>query len=338
MPVPVSNPPNPWQSVHVDWEGEPPPARLEVFEETARSILSENDSPDVGFRFSANPYRGCYHGCAYCYARSSHQYLGFGAGTDFERKIVVKTNAVELLREAFDKPSWQGEVVALSGNTDCYQPLEASYRLTRGMLEVAAQYRNPVGIITKSSVIRRDVDVLSDLARDASVRVTLSIAFADDETGRAMEPWASPISRRFETVRVLADAGIPVGVSLAPLIPGLNDRMIPEILQRAHDAGARHAFTTMLRLSGEVLPVFDERIEHALSAPLAKKVRAGIRELRGGAMNDSSFGARMRGLGPRWQVVEDLFHAQVRRLGMDGEGWSYLPSTFRRPSRQLDLF
>jgi DNA repair photolyase len=346
MPHALANPPNPFDSTRVDYvddhiDVEPPLAKLEIFEEEARSILAENTSPDVGFRFSANPYRGCYHGCAYCYARPSHQYLGFGAGTDFERKIVVKTNAVALLREQFEKKSWEGDVVALSGNTDCYQPLEASYRLTRGLLEVCEEYRNPVGIITKSSIIRRDVDLLARLARVAHVRVTLSAAFADDETGRALEPWASPISRRFETMKILSDAGVTVGLSLAPMIPGINDSSIPELLERGKAAGASYAFIVLLRLSGEVLPVFDERLERAF--PLrADKVRSAIRDMRDGAMNVTAFGKRMRGTGARWKVVEQLFELHVRKLGLNlSEGLEDQPTTFTRPEpprRQLTLF
>ena len=346
MPNAVLNPPNPFDSTRIDWAGdhidvEPPLAKLEVFEEEARSILAENSSPDIPFRFSANPYRGCYHGCAYCYARSSHQYLGFGAGTDFERKIVVKKNAVALLREQFEKKSWQGDVIALSGNTDCYQPLEASYRLTRGLLEVCAEYRNPVGIITKSSIIRRDIALLARLNEVSSVRVTLSAAFADDETGRALEPWASPISRRFETMKLLSDAGIPVGLSLAPIIPGINDSAIPELLERGKAAGARHAFIVLLRLSGEVLPVFDERLERAF--PLrADKVRNAIRDMRDGAMNVTAFGKRMHGTGARWEVIEQLFQLHVRKLGLNAsEELAALPTSFARPEKpkkQLSLF
>lgn len=209
---PVSNPPNPWNSTHVDWLGDPPPARLTVFEEDARSILSENDSPDVGFRWSVNPYRGCFHACAYCYARPTHQYLGFGAGTDFERRIVAKVNAAALLEQAFNRRSWLGERIAFSGVTDCYQPLEAHYGLTRSCLEVCARFRNPVGIITKGALVRRDVDVLQQLHRTAAVRVHLSIPVADDDTARIIEPGASLPSQRFAAMEALARAGVPVGL------------------------------------------------------------------------------------------------------------------------------
>jgi len=344
MPRPLANPPNPWSETRTEWSGDhldapPPLAKLEIHEERAKSILAKNDSPDLAFRWSLNPYRGCYHACAYCYARPSHQYLGFGAGTDFDRKLVVKVNAVELLEETFASSSWQGEWIAFSGNTDCYQPIEASYRLTRRLLETCARHRQPVGVITKSTLIRRDLDVLSELARRAQLKVTLSIAMPDDETGRALEPFASPISKRFEAMRVLADAGIEVGISLAPIIAGVNDMAIVSLLERARDHGARFAFMTMLRLSREVLPVFDERLAAAM--PLrAEKVRAGIRSMRGGAMNDSEFGSRMTGQGERWRMVEQLYRTTVARLGFGrsedviGEA----ATTFERPGAQLSLF
>jgi DNA repair photolyase len=340
-PPPTHNPKNRFAATEIEWEGEPPLAQLDPIEERAKSILAENDSPDVGFRFSINPYRGCYHGCAYCYARPSHQYLGFGAGTDFERKIVVKVNAVELLREAFERPSWKGDLIAFSGNTDCYQPLEARYRLTRGLLELCLAYRNPVAVITKGSVIRRDLDLLARLAREARCRVTISIAFADDEMARAIEPWASPPSKRFETLRMLAEAGVPCGVSLAPLIPGLNDDQMVEILERAKECGATHAFTVLLRLPDEVLPVFDERLQAAFPNRYSKVMNA-IREMRGGKMYESAFHQRQVGRGERWRMLERIFEMQVRRLGLDRASMGNLrggePTTFRRPERQTTLF
>lgn len=343
MPRDLRNPPNRFSSTEREYdEGATPLAELTPIEEHAKSILAENDSPDVGFRFSINPYRGCYHGCAYCYARPSHQYLGYGAGTDFDRKIVVKVNAPELLREAFAKRSWQGETIAFSGNTDCYQPLEAKYGLTRQLLEICLEHRNPVGVITKGAVIRRDLDVLARLAREARCRVTMSIAFADDETARAIEPWASPITKRFETLRMLADAGIACGVSLAPVIPGLNDSHMPEILERARDAGASHAFIVLLRLPSEVLPVFDERLREALPMRHAKVMNA-VREMRAGKMYESDFGQRQVGRGERWNMIQQVFDMHMKRLGLDRRSTAMdleeeTPTTFRRPQRQLTLF
>jgi DNA repair photolyase len=338
MPRPVANPPNPWLSQHVEYLEDVPPAALEVYEEDARSLLSRNDSPDLPFRWSVNPYRGCYHGCAYCYARPSHEYLEWGAGTDFERKIVVKRNAPALLRAAFHAPSWRGEVLAFSGVTDCYQPLEAAYALTRGCLEVCVEYRNPVGIVTKGALVARDTDLLVELGRVAGCSVTLSIPFADDEGGRQLEPYASTISKRFAALARLSAAGVRTGVGVAPVIPGLNDSQIPAILTRARDCGASHAFMTMLRLPGSVLPVFTERLQAAV--PLrAGAVLSAIRDVRGGAMNRSGFGDRMTGAGPRWQAIEQLFTTHARRLGFTEEP----PRTparqaFRIPLRQRSLF
>jgi DNA repair photolyase len=334
---PVSNPPNPWESVHAEWLGEPPEARLEVFEEEARSILSENDSPDVGFRFSVNPYRGCFHGCSYCYARPSHQYWGFGAGTDFERKIVVKKNAPELLRKELARRSWSGDTIAFSGNTDCYQPLEAAYVLTRSCLEACADFRNPIAIITKGALVRRDVDLLIRMSRQTPVSVTVSIAFANDAVSRALEPGTSPPSQRFETLRILSEAGLRAGISIAPTIPGLNESDIAELLERAREAGARFAFQTLLRLPAEVLPVFVERLREAFP-DRARRVLHAVEDVRGGKMNESAFGKRMHGEGPRWEAIEALFEAQCRRLGLNVRNEAEIPSGFRRPSRQAGLF
>jgi DNA repair photolyase len=330
----VDNPPNRFHAQAVEWHGPAPDARLVVHEEEARSILSENKSPDLPFRFSVNPYRGCYHGCAYCYARPSHQYLDFGAGTDFERQLVVKTNAAELLERALRKPSWQGESITFSGNTDCYQPLEASYELTRRCLEVCLRQHNPITVITKSGLVRRDLELLRALSERAPVKVFLSIPFADDASGRAIEPGASPVSKRFEALAALSEAGIETGVAVAPLIVGLNDRMVPQILERAHAAGARHAFTVALRLPAEVAPVFEARLREA-HPDAADKVLSAIRQVRDGKLNDPRFGSRMRGSGPRWDAVARLFELSAARLGINTKRILEPP----RPKRgQLPLF
>ncbi len=339
-PLPLSNPPNPWSSTTVEWLGEPPNAPLHVYEERAKSILNEIESPDVGMSWSLNPYRGCQHACAYCYARPSHQYWGFGAGTDFDRNIVVKVNAPELLREAFDKRSWTGEAISLSGNTDCYQPLEASYTLTKRCLEVCLDYRNPAHVITKSALVRRDIPLFVELAKRASAGVTISIPFADDAMGRAIEPLASACSNRFETIRLLAEAGVRTSVIMAPIIPGLNDTQIAEVLERAREAGAERASMTLLRLPKEVLPVFLERLDAAFP-DRAGKVRRAIQDMRGGKMNEASFGARMEGTGPRWQAIATLFELTAKRVGL--ATWSRpelreKATTFRRPSAQRELF
>jgi DNA repair photolyase len=338
VPRPVKNPPNPWAKTEVEWLDEPPNATLQVFEEEARSILSENESPDLPFRYSLNPYRGCLHACAYCYARPSHQYLGFGAGTDFDRKIVVKTNAPDLLREAFERPGWRGDGVVLSGNTDCYQGLEASYELTRRCLAVCLDFQNPVSIITKSRLVARDAALLGEIARRARAFVFLSIPFARDEDAQKIEPWASKPSLRFEAMRLLAEAGVPVGLGIAPVIPGLNDSDIAELLERGKEAGARVAFMQPLRLSAEVLPVFEERLAEAYP-DRAQKVRNAILEMRGGKMNDSQFGSRFAGKGPRWAMIERVFETHCKRLGLSEERLTTEgASTFRRPKRQLSLF
>lgn len=315
VPRPRENPPVRFEAAHLEWEGAPPPADLSVHEEHAKSALSENKSPDVGFRFSVNPYRGCFHACAYCYARPTHPYLGLGAGTDFDREIIVKVNIVEQLRKRLATSSWRRDLIAFSGNTDCYQPLEAHYRLTRGCLEACADFETPVTIITKGKLVRRDVDVLQELTRVAGCRVALSIPFANDEDARAIEPYASSPSKRFETLRILAAAGIDTAVAVAPIIPGLNDDQIPEILRRASDAGATSAFKILLRLPLEVLPIFESRLSEAF--PLRhRKVMNAIRDTRGGKATESRFSARMAGQGPRWLAIEKLFSTQCSRLGL----------------------
>jgi DNA repair photolyase len=507
-PLPVANPPNPWQSNVVDYLGEPPLAPLQIFEDHTRSILSKNDSPDLGFTWSVNPYRGCMHACAYCisgdteiwmgdgttrplarlrvgdevygtaesgsyrryqktrvlahwsvakpayrlvledgtefvssadhrfltangwkhvadgernergrphlapndrmmgpgrfaaaqarslagrvvrdpsglqvasirplatllplfdittetgdfiangvvshncYARPSHEYLGFGSGTDFERKIVVKPDAAALLREAFERKSWKGELVMFSGNTDCYQPLEASYRLTRACLEVCAEYRNPAYVITKAPLIERDVELLARLSRETSFGVTISIPFWNEATARSMEPYVATPSRRIKTVKRLAEAGIEVAVNVAPICPGLNEEDMPTILEEAKAAGATSAAMTMLRLPGSVKEVFEERIRKEL--PLrAERILARTREVRGGRLNDPRFGQRQTGEGVYADAIAALFRRTSERLGLRSKEVEpdepCTASTFRRPPReterksteQLDLF
>ena len=343
-PRPVSNPPNPWETTAVEYLEEIPPSRLEVLEDHSREVLSRNDSPDLPFSWSLNPYRGCLHACAYCYARPYHEYLGYGAGTDFETKLVVKPRAPELLREAFERPRWKGETIAFSGVTDCYQPLEASLRLTRACLEVCAEYRNPVGIITKAPLIERDLDVLRTLAREARLTVCITLPFHDAQAARAMEPYVATPRRRLQTVERLAAAGIEVGVAVAPLIPGLNDEDLVRVLTAAREAGATRAFSTLLRLPGPVQAVFEERLREKL--PLrAERVLHRIRETRGGQLHDNRFGHRMRGEGLYAETIRQLFEATARRVGL-GTTWekdeaAERQSPFRRPMKsgtQLSFF
>jgi DNA repair photolyase len=334
----VSNPPNPWSSHHVEWLEEPPTVATEVFEEDARSALSENRSPDVPFRFSVNPYRGCAHACAYCYARPGHQHLGFGAGTDFDQHIVIKTNVHELLARELARPRMRGERIAFSGVTDPYQPLEASYELTRRCLEVCLQRGNPVGIITKSALVRRDVELLAKLARGPGAHVYVSIPFLDEAHARAIEPGAPTPARRFETLQALADAGVPTGVAVAPLIPGLNDADAAGILERAAAAGAQRAFCILLRLVDETRLVFEERLRATLPER-ASRVLNALEEM-GGATR-AGFGRRMAGSGERWRAVEELFRLRCRKLGLEhGEAVPELPagSAGDCPLRQGELF
>jgi DNA repair photolyase len=343
-PRPVSNPPNPWASTEVEYLDEIPPSRLEVLEDHSRELLSRNDSPDLPFRWGANPYRGCLHACAYCYARPYHEFLSMGAGTDFETRIVVKPHAPELLCEAFERPRWQGELVAFSGVTDCYQPLEASLRLTRRCLEVCAEYRNPVGIITKGVLIERDLDVLQTLAREARLWVSISLPFHNPELARAMEPYVAPPKRRLQTIERLAAAGISVAVSVSPIIPGLNDEDIAKVLTAVREAGAARAHYTLLRLPGPVKQVFEERLREKL--PLrAERVLHRIRETRGGELSDQRFNHRMRGEGLYAETIARLFETAARKVGLQKSELSEMteaaPTTFQRPARpsaQLSLF
>jgi DNA repair photolyase len=337
----VENPPNPWLKHSVEWIGEPPEARLEVFEETeTRSIITHNDSPDVGFDYSVNCYRGCAHACTYCFSRPTHEYLGYGAGTDFERKIVVKVRAAELLRAELMRKSWRGSALTFSFTSDPYVPLEAHYGLTRKCLEVCLEFRNPVGIVTKSALIRRDVDLIAQLAREASASVFFTIPFGDRETARALEPFAPTPDARFNAMEMLAAAGIRVGIGLAPVIPGLSTD-IPQLLKRAREAGASRAFMTMLRLPGSVAQYFEQRLRERLPTK-AERVLSHIREARDGKLNSSEFGERMRGKGEYWKALARLFDVHCERLGfnLEREG-SYAhseKSSFRRPSAQGNLF
>jgi DNA repair photolyase len=336
----VENPPNPWLSTSVEWIGEPPEAKLEVFEETAtRTIITHNKSPDVGFDYSINCYRGCTHACSYCFSRPTHEYLGFGAGTDFERKIVAKVHAPDLLRQELMKPSWKGDALVFSFTSDPYLPLETHYGLTRKCLEVCLEFRQPVTIVTKSALVRRDKELLCALAREADASVNFTIPFRDHETARALEPFAPSPDARFHAMEELAAAGIKVGIGIAPMIPGLNDSHIPELLKRAHKAGARTAWMTMLRLPGSVAPYFENRLRERLPTK-AERVMSHIREERKGRLNSSEFGARMKGTSEQWRVIEQIFKIHCQRLGFNSKRYTDQEKapTFRRPTAQSSLF
>ncbi|MBS0172323.1 MAG: PA0069 family radical SAM protein [Nitrospira sp.] len=332
----ISNPPNRFESAQRERLEPAARARVELFEDDTQQILSRNESPDLPFRWSVNPYRGCFHACAYCYARPSHEYWGFGAGTDFESKIVVKRRAADLLRRAFDKPSWRGELVVFSGNTDCYQPIESTLGLTRACLEACADYQNPVGVITKGALLVRDLDLFQRLRDRAWIRVYFSIAFADDDMARRVEPQAPSVTARFEAMRLLSEAGIPTGISVAPIIPGLNDEAIPDVLSRAKEAGATTATWSVLRLPGHVEPVFLERMREAFPGRIAKIVHR-IQEVRGGAMSETKFFSRLQGAGHYWECLEQLWEVSRRRAGFVRDE-KPVPRTFRCPTAQQSLF
>ncbi|MCB9689647.1 MAG: radical SAM protein [Alphaproteobacteria bacterium] len=337
----VSNPPNRFDPVTVEWdEEEPPPkARLRIHEDDSRGVVAHNDSEDVGFDWSVNPYRGCTHACAYCYARPFHEFLGFGAGTDFEREIVVKRRAPELLEAFLRRPGWRGEHLAFSGVTDCYQTLERRYELTRRCLEVCVRFRNPVSVITRSPLVARDVDLLAQLAEHGAAAVTFSLPLPDRRLQQALEPGAPSPESRLQAMRVLADAGVPVGVSVAPIIPGVGDALVPRALQLAREAGARWAWPILLRLPGAVAPVFEERLREALPER-ADAVMAKVRRLRDGGLNDPRRGHRMKGRAddPQWQTIRGMFDLWHAKLGY-GPVWTPPdPSPFRVPTAQLGLF
>src|SRR5262245_5425864 len=328
------NPPNRYEELHVELdpvegeEGTPTPTVL--YRDTSRTILAENESPDVGFRYSLNPYRGCEHGCTYCYARPSHEYLGFSAGLDFERRLMVKEDAPELLRKTFLSPRWQPDVVALSGNTDCYQPVERKLGITRRCLEVFVEFRNPVGVVTKSALVARDADLLGALARDGAANVLCSVTTLDPELARRMEPRAATPERRLETIAALTAAGVPVGVLIAPVIPGLNDAEVPRILEAAARAGACSAGWVLLRLAKPLDQLFDAWLTEQYPAR-RERVLGRIRETRAGRLTDSTFGRRMRGQGEYAEQIAALFKVAARKHGLDQSLPELSVAAFRRP-------
>jgi DNA repair photolyase len=311
--------------------------RTEYFRDATRSIITRNDSPDVPFTYSVNPYRGCEHGCIYCYARPSHEYLGLSAGLDFETKIFVKEDAPARLRQELGRASWRGDRLAMSGITDPYQPVERRLELTRRCLEVLADCRQPVGLITKSALVSRDIDLLSALARYHAVNVSLTITTLDESLRRALEPRAATADARLDAVARLADSDVPVGVMVSPVIPGLTDHEIPRILERAAQAGARFAGFIMLRLPHGVAALFDAWLAEHAPAQRAK-VLGRIRDVRGGRLSDACFGTRMRGEGPIADLDLQMFHAARERAGLTDDPPPLSNAAFRRPSRLGPLF
>lgn len=317
-----------------------PAPRTEFLPDSSRSIIARNTSPDIPFDASINPYRGCEHGCSYCYARPTHEYLGLSAGLDFETKILVKHEAPALLRKALTAPGWRVTPLAIGGVTDPYQPAERSLRLTRGCLEVLAEFRHPVSIVTKNRLVVRDVDLLSMLARERATAVYLSITTLDATLARVLEPRTSPPFRRLQAVEELTNAGVPVGVMVAPIIPGLNDHEIPAILSAAAQAGARHAGYIPLRLPLAVAPLFEDWLDRHRPGQKSK-ILGRIRGMRGGQLYDGRFGHRMRGEGTFASMIDTMFRTSCQRAGLNADRLVLSTEAFRRPgdmTRQLRLF
>ena len=339
IPLPIhgrgasSNPPNRFERLtveHDEWaDPDDPLPPTQLYGDSTREILSTNDSPDVPMDVGINPYRGCEHACVYCYARPYHEYLGLSAGLDFETRIMVKRDAPELLRRRLSSPRWKPTPIMLSGATDPYQPVERRLRVTRGVLEVFAEFRNPVGVITKSHLVTRDLDLLADLAAHSAAGVVLSITTLRNELQRVMEPRTSVPARRLEAVRALARAGIPVGVNVAPVIPGLTDHEMPAILESASEAGASFASYILVRLPHAVAPLFETWLEQHF--PERKnKVLSRLRDLHGGRLHDSTWGRRKRGRGVFAEQIERLFSLARRKAGLEGSMVSLSVSAFRR--------
>ena len=338
-----SNPRNRFESV--ERVPEPPGEDDEIsgpdtrfFPDHSKSIIAYNDSPDVGFDASVNPYRGCEHGCVYCYARPTHEYLGFSSGLDFESKIMVKEDAPELLRRELESPGWRPQLVALSGNTDCYQPVEKKKRLTRRCLEVFLEFRNPVMIITKNHLVTRDLDILRELARYDCVGVTLSLTTLDHKLSSLLEPRASRPARRLAAIRALAEAGVPAGYLQAPMIPGLTDAEAPAIGAAAARAGATFSGYVALRLPFAVKSLFEQWLER--NYPDKKnKILSRVRDMRGGKLNDPNFSTRMRGQGVYAEQMAELFKLARKRSGIEARWPKLTTEHFRRPGAdQLKLF
>jgi DNA repair photolyase len=345
------DPPNRFESIHreadlehLEWDEEHLRAltnrKIDYIDDASRTIVSENTSPDVPFRYSLNPYRGCIHSCAYCYARPGHEYLGFNAGLDFETKIVVKRDAPALFREFLSRKPWKPEPITFSGVTDCYQPAEREFQLTRQCLEVALECRQPVSIVTKNALVLRDLKILEQLAADRLIHVFLSITSLNAELARDMEPRTSIPDARLRAVRTLADARVPVGVLTAPIIPGLNDSEIPQLLEAAKNAGAITANYILLRLPLTVEPVFSEWIQR-VRPNLAETVLSRLRQTRDGKLSSSVWGERMVGRGLIAEQIRTLFRVFRQKHGLDAQMPAYNCELFQPPaarSGQLRLF
>ncbi|MFS0490536.1 PA0069 family radical SAM protein [Leadbetterella byssophila] len=329
------NTPNGFQSNRYELDETLSP-KTKYFEEYPKKVVNFTNSPDLRAMIYVNPYQGCEHGCIYCYARNSHEYWGFSAGMDFESKIMIKRNAPELLEKTFLSKKWKPETISLSGNTDCYQPAERKYQLTRKILEVCLKYGNPVSILTKNSMVLRDLDLLQSLNKKNLVHVLLSVTTMDEKLRLALEPRTSTAVKRFQTLKTLSDAGIPTGVMTAPIIPGLNDHEIPQLIQAAAEAGALYAGYTVVRLNGAIGPIFEDWIYQAFPDK-AEKVLNQIKDCHGGKLNDSRFGVRMRGEGRFAENIRALHQVSIRKYMPDRKLPDLSKDHFQRPG-QLSLF
>lgn len=310
--------------------------KTEILLEHPKSVLNKIDSPDLPFSFSINPYQGCEHGCIYCYARNAHQYWGYSAGLDFEQKIIAKPNAANILRKHFENKNYTADSVSLSGNTDCYQPTERKLKITRSLLEVFLEYQHPVGIITKNSLILRDIDLLSELAKNGLVHVMISITSMREELRLMMEPRTATTKNRLKVIEILNAKGIPTGVMTAPIIPGLNSDEIPELIKSAADAGALVAGYTMVRLNGAVQDLFHDWLFKTMP-DAADKIWNHICETHGGKVNDNRFGTRMRGEGKIAESINQLFKLSVKKYLSGRKMPDFNYGIFRRPGSQVQL-
>lgn len=321
-----------WGSLEQATLGVALPPATRIIEERVKSILTGNDSPDINFDLSINPYRGCEHGCIYCYARPTHSYLNLSPGLDFETRIIAKVNAAERLRETLSSRSYTPMLLNIGSATDAYQPAERKLGITRQVIEVLAECRHPFSIITKSAGVERDLDLIAPMARQGMAAVYVSITTLDPELARILEPRAASPQRRLQTLKALADAGVPTGVSISPVIPFINEPEIERILEAAHEAGARHAFSIVLRLPWEVNPLFQQWLETHFPER-AKRVMARIRDMRGGKDNDAQFGSRMTGHGLWAELIRQRFNKSKQRLGMEGDRVSLDLSRFQPPQQ-----
>jgi DNA repair photolyase len=318
----------------------PPPLRTEVTLDSTRTIITRNTSPDISFDRSINPYRGCEHGCIYCFARPNHAFLGMSPGADFESRLFAKPNAAELLAKELSSPGYVPKLIAIGTNTDAYQPIEKKMRIMRSILEVLRDFKHPVGIVTKSPLVLRDIDILSDMAREGLAKVALSVTTLDRKLARTMEPRAGTPQRRLQAIRALSEAGIPTGVMFAPVIPALNDGEMEAVLTAAAECGARTAGYVLLRLPLEIKDLFREWLE-ANEPGRAKHVISLIRQMRGGKDYDAQWNVRMKGSGPYAEMIARRFQMAVKRLGLNKESRPLTVAKFRRPPRtgdQLSLF